>query len=114
MTTIYHGYADMQTNKIETLPYMDLEQSKAIFKQLTQFNPNQYSENRFSYTGTEINQIKHQTPFLQRSIIENFEMPTWEYYNRFNVIQPRPDYVINCDTSDSSVIRLFKKEQGII
>ena len=113
MTTIYHGYGDMPLNKIETLPYIDLEQAKTKLKIFTNFNPNNYPEKRFSYSGTEINQVKHQTPFLQRSIIEGLEMPTWEYYNRYQVIQPRPDYVANIDTSDASVRRLYKKEYGI-
>ena len=112
MTTIYYGYGDMPLNKIEILPCIDLEQSKSRWKVFTNFNPNNYAEKRFSYSGTEINQVKHQTPFLQRSIIEGLEMPTWEYYNRYKVIQPRPDYVMNIDTSDASVRRLFKKEYG--
>jgi hypothetical protein len=68
MSVIYYGYSDMPLNKIETLPYIELEQSKAKLKTFTNFNPNNYSEKRFSYLGTEINQIKHQTPFLLNQI----------------------------------------------
>ena len=39
MTTIYYGYGDMPLNKIETLPYIDLEQAKTELKIFTNFNP---------------------------------------------------------------------------
>ena len=112
MTTIYYGYGNMPLNKIETLPFIDIEQAKTKLKILTSFNPNNRPEKRFSYTGTEINQILHQTPFLQRSYYEGLEMPVFNYYNRYQVIQPRPSYVANIDTSDASVRRLFDKEFG--
>ena len=39
-------------------------------------------------------------------------MPVFEYYNRYQVIQPRPDYVMNVDTSDASVKRMLQRQYG--
>ena len=111
MTVQYYGYSRMPTNQHETFPFAELEQSKQLMKKYTSYIPKTTENNRFVYTGTEINQIKHQTPLLQRSIIEGIETPIYEYYRRVEQIQPRPDYVVGVDLS-STEMKLFKKEYG--
>ena len=112
-TVQYYGYSRMPTNQHETFPFSDLEQSKQLLKQYTTpYIPKTNENNRFKYTGTEINQNKHQTPFLQRSLIEGMQIPICEYYGRVEHIEPRPDYVVGVDMSNSSDMKLFKKEFG--
>ena len=111
MSVQYFGYSRMPTNQHETFPFIELEQSKQLMKKYTSYIPKTTENNRFVYTGTEINQIKHQTPLLQRSIIEGIETPICEYYRRVEHIQPRPDYVVGVDLS-STEMKLFKKEFG--
>jgi hypothetical protein len=113
MSVQYYGYSRMPTNLHETFPFLDLEQSKQQLKQYTSvYIPRTTENNRFKFTGTEINQNKHQTPFLQRSIIEGMQIPIFEYYGRVERIEPRPDYVVGIDMSNSSEMKLFKKEFG--
>ena len=112
MSVQYFGYSRMPTNQHETFPFIELEQSKQLMKKYTSYIPKTTENNRFVYTGTEINQIKHQTPFHQRSIIEGFKTPIFEYYNRVTHIEPKPDYIANIDMSNLSEMRLFKKEFG--
>ncbi len=110
MPVEYYGYSRMPTNIYETFPFSELEQSKQLMKQYTTYKPITKENNRFVYTGTEINQNKHQTPFLQRSLLEGLQIPICEYYNRVLHIEPRFDYVVNVDMSNISEMRLFKKE----
>ena len=112
MTVQYNGYRDMPPNRYDTFQFTELEQSKQLMKKYTTYIPRITENNRFVYTGTEINQIKHQTPFHQRSIIEGFKTPIFEYYNRVTHIEPKPDYIANVDMSNLSEMRLFKKEFG--
>ena len=51
--------------------------------------------------GTEINQINHQTPLLQRSLIVGMQLPIFEYNGRTTHIEPRPDYVVNVDRTNT-------------
>ena len=113
MSVTYYGYGQMPDNKYDSFPFVTLEEAKAKLKVYTSFNPNFSQEKRFNYTGTEINQNKHQKPFHQRSIIEGLEIPINEFYNRVQTIQPRPNYVVNVDVSDSTTKKLFKKKYGI-
>jgi hypothetical protein len=128
------GYSKMQSNLYDTFPFDEVQQSKELLKQYTAtYIPRTTENNRFVYTGTEINPIKHQTPFLQRSLIEGFKMPIFEYYGRVENIPPRPDYiemnpkfnyygkVENTQTNQnylmfvdmtSNEMKLFKKEFG--
>ena len=106
------------------------EAEKNILKQYTAtYTPRTTENNRFVYTGTEINQNEHQTPFLQRSLIEGLDIPIFEYYGRVenaskNIIDippkengrienvgPRLDYVYGVDMT-SNEWKLFKKEFG--
>jgi len=109
MSVQYYGYSRMPTTIYDTFPFLELEQSKQQLKQYTSYVPKTTENNRFKYTGTEINQNKHQTPFLQRSLIEGLEIPIFEYYGR---MEPRPDYVVGVDMSNSCEMKLFKKEFG--
>ena len=126
MSVNYYGYSRMPNNLYETFPFEEVQKSKEILKQYTStYVPRTKENNRFVYTGTEINQIKHQTPFLQRSLIEGMDIPIFEYYNRVTNINPRPDYIASNDginNSDynfimytdmtSNEIKLFKREFG--
>ena len=112
MSVQYYGYSRMPTTIYDTFPFLELEQSKQQLKQYTSYVPKTTENNRFKYTGTEINQNKHQTPFLQRSLIEGLEIPIFEYYGRIEHIEPRPDYVVGVDMSNSCEMKLFKKEFG--
>ena len=112
MSVIYRGYGDMPENKYDSFPFMEVTESTLRFKQNTTFNPNYRPGKRFTYSGTEENPILCQKSVFQRSINEGFKMPVFEYYNRYQVIQPRPDYVANIDTSDASVKRMLKRQYG--
>ena len=130
MSVQYFGYSRMPTNLHETFPYEEVQKSKEILKQYTAtYTPRTTENNRFKYTGTEINQNKHQTPFLQRSLIEGLNIPIFEYYGRVenaskNIIDIPPkdsgriensgpplDYVYGVDMT-SNEWKLFKKEFG--
>ena len=113
MTVQYFGYSRMPVNAYETFPYEEVQQSKQLLKQYTStYTPRTKENNRFVYTGTEINQNKHQTPFLQRSLLEGLPIPIFEYYGRVEHIEPRLDYVVGVDMSNSCEMKLFKKEFG--
>ena len=109
MSVIYHGYSRMPTNKDDSFPFLELQQSNQELKQYTQTNQDNV---RFKYTGTEINQINHQTPLLQRSLIEGMQLPIFEYNGRTTHIEPRPDYVVNVDLTNTSLIKLGQKQYG--
>jgi hypothetical protein len=55
----------MPTTMYEIFPFLELEQSKQQLKKYTSYIPRITENNRFKYAGTETNQNKHQTPFLQ-------------------------------------------------
>lgn len=126
MSVNYYGYSRMPATLYETFPFEEVQKSKEILKQYTStYVPRTKENNRFVYTGTEINQVKHQTPFLQRSLIEGMDIPIFEYYNRVTNINPRPDYIASNDginNSDynfimytdmtSNEMKLFKREFG--
>ena len=109
MSVQYYGYSRMPTNLNEAFPYLELEKAKQEFKQYTVYTPKTKQINRFVYTGTEINQNLNQIPVLQRSLIEGLPIPICEYYNRVVHIEPRPDYVIGVDMTDTSIKKLWKK-----
>jgi hypothetical protein len=112
MSVIYHGYSDMPETKYNSFPFIDLAESTMKFKKNTTFNPIDRPNKRFTYTGTEQHPLLCQKSVFQRSINEGFQMPVFEYYNRYQVIQPRPDYVMNVDTSDASVKRMLQRQYG--
>ena len=113
MSVQYYGYSRMPTNLHETFPFLDLEQSKQQLKQYTSvYIPRTTENNRFKFTGTEINQINHQTPLLQRSLKEGMQLPIFEYNGRTTHIEPRPDYVVNVDLTNTSLIKLGQKQYG--
>ena len=112
MSFQYYGYSGMPATLYEPFAADDLVRAKQQLKQYTSYVPSTTENNRFKYTGTEINQNKHQTPFLQRSLIEGLEIPIFEYYGRMEHIEPRPDYVVGVDMSNSCEMKLFKKEFG--
>ena len=112
MSVIYHGYSRMPTNKDDSFPFLELQQSIQELKQYTSYKPRTKDNVRFKFTGTEINQINHQTPLLQRSLIEGMQLPIFEYNGRTTHIEPRPNYVVNVDLTNTSLIKLGKKQYG--
>ncbi len=88
MSVQYNGYSRMPTNMYETFPFSELEQSKQLLKKYTSYAPRTTENNIFKYTGTEIKQNKHQTLFLQRSLIESSKISIFEYYGRIEHLEP--------------------------
>jgi len=128
MSVQYFGYSRMKDNLYDTFPFEEVQKSKEILKKYTAtYTPRTKETNRFVYTGTEINQNKHQTPFLQRSLIEGLDIPIFEYYGRVKEASktiidlptkengriensgPPLDYVYGVDMT-SNEYKLFKKE----
>ena len=110
MTVQYNGYSRMPDNLYNTFTPEDVIQAKQLFKQFTSYIP-KTKENKFQYTGTEKNQILHERPNLQQSLISGLEIPIYEYIGRVKHIEPRQNYIINVDMS-SNAKRQFKKEFG--
>ncbi len=55
MTVQYNGYKDMTPNRYDTFQFTELEQSKQLIKKYTTYISRITENNRFVYTGTEIN-----------------------------------------------------------
>jgi hypothetical protein len=108
----YNRYSRMPNILHDTFTSEDLIQAKQLFKQFTSYIP-KTKENKFQYTGTEKNQILHERPNLQQSLISGLEVPIYEYIGRVKHIEPRQDYVVNVDMS-SNAKQQFKKELGQI
>ena len=110
MKVQYNGYSRMPDNLYNTFTSEDVIKAKQLFKQFTSYIP-KIKENKFQYTGTEKNQILHERPNLQQSLISGLEIPIYEYIGRVKHIEPRQNYIINVDMS-SNAKRQFKKEFG--
>ena len=101
MSFQYYGYSGMPATLYESFATEDLVRAKQQLKQYTDPYIPKITENKFIYTGTEKNQILNDRPILQRSLIEDFQMPVFEYIGRVKYIEPRPNYTLNVDMSTS-------------
>jgi uncharacterized LabA/DUF88 family protein len=110
MSFQYYGYSGMPATLYESFAAEDLVRAKQQLKQYTDPYIPKITENKFIYTGTEKNQILNERPILQRSLIEDFQMPVFEYIGRVKHIEPRPNYIVNVDV-DRTINAKYIKPQ---